>query len=65
MTGRDGYSVALSLGELDPDFEGKAVILAYSKDGNRLSAQDGIRLIVPNDRHGGRAVRDVVAIAVN
>jgi hypothetical protein len=29
VTGRDGYSVALSLGELDPDFEGKAVILAY------------------------------------
>jgi hypothetical protein len=23
VTGRDGYSVALSLGELDPDFEGK------------------------------------------
>ena len=65
VTGRDGYSVALSLGELDPDFEGKAVILAYSKDGNRLRPSDGIRLVVPNDRHGGRAVRDVVAIAVN
>lgn len=65
VTGRDGYSVALSLGELDPDLEGNEVILAYLKDGNQLNAPDGIRLIVPNDRHGGRAVRDVVTIAVN
>jgi hypothetical protein len=65
VTARDGYSVALSLGELDPDFEGKEVILAYLKDGSRLGAPDGIRLIVPSDRHGGRTVRDVVTIAVN
>ena len=64
VTGRDGYAVALSLGEIDPDFEGKAVILAIMKDAKPLDAADGIRLVVPNDRHGGRAVRDVVGIDV-
>lgn len=64
VTGRDGYAVAISEGEIDPDFEGKAVILATAKDGKMLDATDGIRLIVPNDHHGGRAVRDVVAIQV-
>jgi hypothetical protein len=28
ITGRDGYAVALALGELDPHYEGKSVILA-------------------------------------
>jgi hypothetical protein len=54
VTGRDGYAVALSIGELDPEFEGKQVILT--------GARDGIRLIVPGDRKGGRAVKDVVKI---
>jgi hypothetical protein len=60
VTASDGYAVALSEGELDPNFEGKSVILAYEKDGK----PSGIRLIVPGDKHGGRAVRDVVRIDV-
>ncbi len=53
VSGSDGYTVALSIGELDPDFEGKTVIL--TKD---------FRLLVPGDKHGGRAVRNVVKIDV-
>jgi DMSO/TMAO reductase YedYZ molybdopterin-dependent catalytic subunit len=64
VTGRDGYAVVLSAGELAPDFEGKSVILAIAKDGQPLAAGDGIRLIVPGDKHGGRAVRDVAKIDV-
>jgi hypothetical protein len=30
ITGRDGYAVALAIGELDPNYEGKSVILAYA-----------------------------------
>ncbi len=63
VTGRDGYAVVLSIGEIDPDFEGKAVILAYDRDG-KPEGGDGLRLIVPGDRHSGRAVRDVVHIEV-
>lgn len=61
VTARDGYTVALSLGEIDPDYEGKPVILAYKKNGNRMP---DLRLIVPGDKHSGRAVYDVVKIAV-
>ena len=60
VTASDGYAVALSQGEIDPNFEGKPVILAYAKDGKPT----GIRLIIPGDKHGGRAVRDVVKIDV-
>jgi hypothetical protein len=61
VTGRDGYAVALSFGELDPDFEGKQIVLAYAKDGKALET---IQLVVPGDRRGGRAVRDVVSVDV-
>lgn len=29
ITGRDGYTVALAIGELDSHYEGKSLILAY------------------------------------
>ena len=64
MTASDGYAVVLSEGEVDPDFEGKTVLLAYAKDGKPLNPSDGVRLVVPGDHHGGRAVRDVVKIEV-
>jgi DMSO/TMAO reductase YedYZ molybdopterin-dependent catalytic subunit len=64
VTGSDGYSVALSMGELDPKFEGKSVIIAATMNGRPLPAADGLRLIVPGDSHGGRAVRDVVHVEV-
>jgi DMSO/TMAO reductase YedYZ molybdopterin-dependent catalytic subunit len=64
VTGSDGYAVSLSEGEIDPMFEGKSVILAYAKDGKPLDPSGSIRLVVPGDKHGGRAVRDVVRIDV-
>lgn len=63
-SGADQYVVALAIGEIDPKFEGKSVIIAYAEDGKPLDAQDGLRLVVPGDSHGGRAVKDVVHIEV-
>jgi hypothetical protein len=63
-SGADQYTVALSIGEIDPKFEGKSVVIVYAKDGKPLDAQDGLRLIVPGDSHGGRAVMDVEHIEV-
>jgi hypothetical protein len=54
--GSDGYRVAIAIGEIDPEFEGKSVILALG-DG-------GVRLIVPQDKLGGRDVHDVVRLEV-
>jgi hypothetical protein len=63
VTGRDGYAVALAIGELDPHYEGKSVILAYGGGEPPASAAD-LRLVVPGDAHGGRSVRDVAVIEV-
>ncbi len=59
--GRDGYAVLIAIGELNPDFEGKPVLIAYAQDGKLLPV---LRLVVPGDHHAGRAVRDLVAIEV-
>jgi hypothetical protein len=63
VTGRDGYAAALAVAEIDPEFEGKQVLLAYRRDGKPMDGQ-ALRLVVPGDRHGGRSVRDVVRIEV-
>jgi Oxidoreductase molybdopterin binding domain len=63
VTGSDGYTAALGLGEIAPAFEGKPVILAERMDGQAL-ALGHFRIVVPGDRYGGRYVRDVVRIAV-
>ena len=55
----DGYAVALA--EIDPEFEGKQVLLAYRRNGQPIEGNT-LRLVVPADRHGGRSVRDVVRI---
>ena len=61
ITGKDGYSAALSEGEIDPKLEGKQVIVAYEMDGQPL---DAMRLVVPGDAHASRGVHDVVSIEI-
>ncbi|HJS87402.1 MAG TPA: molybdopterin-dependent oxidoreductase [Acetobacteraceae bacterium] len=60
-TGRDGYTAALALGELDSAFEGKEVLIANAADGHPM-ADGGLRLVVPGDQRGGRSARDVARI---
>jgi hypothetical protein len=61
ITGRDGYAVTLAIGELDPHYEGKSVILAHA-GGDSPASSAQLRLVVPGDVHGGRSVRDVAVI---
>lgn len=64
ITATNGYAVAVALGELDPSYGNKQVMLAYrSTDGS--ASFDHLRLLVPGDVRGGRAVRDVAKIEVN
>lgn len=63
VTGSDGYTAAIAMGEIAPVFEDKEVILADEMDGHAL-APGHFRIIVPGDRYGGRDVRDVVRIRV-
>lgn len=61
LTGQDGYTAALALGEIAPEFEGKQVIVAERMDGKLL---DHLRIIVPGDRRGGRSVHDLARVSV-
>jgi hypothetical protein len=63
ITGRDGYAAALALGEIDPHYEGKRVVLAYG-GGEPPASFSSLRLVVPGDAHGGRSVRDIASIEV-
>ena len=64
ITGRDGYVVVISTGEIAPEFGGKPGLIAYQRDGAPLG-EAGFRLVMPGDKRGGRNVRDVVTIAVD
>ena len=59
--GKDGYGVAIAIGEIEPKFEGKPVIVAYQKDGAPLPS---LRLIMPGEAHAGRDVRDLAELTV-
>lgn len=60
--GTDGYGVAIAIGEIEPKFEGKQVIVAYQKDGAPLPS---LRLVIPGDAHAGRDVRDLAELTVH
>jgi len=61
VTGDDGYAVALSFGEIDPDHGHAAAVIATDCGGKTLDAP---RLVMPGDAHAGRAVRGVVTMEV-
>jgi hypothetical protein len=63
VTGADGYAVLIALGEISPQFADRKIQLADRLNGQPLP-DHGLRLIVPDDRLGGRSVRDVVRIDV-
>ena len=56
ITGTDCYQVVLALAELDPNFGGEQVLVADSQNGSALGSNAGFaRLIVPDDKFGGRS----------
>jgi hypothetical protein len=63
VTGRDGYFVLLSTGEIAPEYGATPALLAYRRDGEPLG-DAGPRLVLPHDKRGSRNVRDVVSILV-
>ena len=65
VTGTDGYSVAIALGEIIPRFANKQVILAYEEDGKPLPQADGFaRLVVLGDQAMGRFVSNLTELQV-
>jgi DMSO/TMAO reductase YedYZ molybdopterin-dependent catalytic subunit len=50
----DGFTVAVAMAEVAPDYTSKRVILAIEQNGEPMRA--GLRLVVPGDDLGGRSV---------
>jgi hypothetical protein len=64
-TGRDGYAVAFSLGELDPALGGVEAWLALDHDGGPLSERHApAELLVVTDRKASRGVRGLASLRV-
>lgn len=63
VIGGDDYAIAFSMGEIMPDFGNKAAMIATEVDGKPYVGE-GLRVVVPGDKRGARAVRDVVRIEV-
>jgi hypothetical protein len=60
-TGADGYSAALSWGDISPSLAPRPALVAYTEDGAPL---DQPRLVVPTDREGARYVKDLTQLRV-
>jgi len=63
-TGSDGYSVVLSLAEVDPSFHEGQVIVADTRDGQPLGKNGPFQLIVPDDKRPARWVHNLESIAM-
>ncbi len=62
---RDGYQVAFTLGELDPQFGNASILVADERDGKPLPEKQGpFRLVCPNDKEGARSVRMLETLEV-
>jgi hypothetical protein len=63
-TGSDGYSVVLSLAEVDPSFHEGQVLVADARDGQPLGKSGPFQLIVSNDKRPARWVHNLVSITL-
>jgi hypothetical protein len=63
-TGSDGYSVVLSIAEVDPSFQEGQVLVADTRDGKPLGKNGPFQLIVSNDKRPARWVHNLESITL-
>jgi hypothetical protein len=63
-TGSDGYSVVLSLAEVDPSFHDGQVLVADTRDGKTLGNNGPFQLIVSDDKRPARWVHNLNSISL-
>jgi hypothetical protein len=63
-SGTDGYSVLLSLAEVDSSFHAGQVIVADERDGQSLGKNGPFQLIVPGDNRPARWVHNLNSVRV-
>lgn len=65
LTAKDGYVVVLSMGEIDPEFGGQPILLAWNEDDQALSEEySPFVLVTPGDQTEGRYIHGIVSIEV-
>ena len=64
VTGSDGYETVFSAGEIDPEFGGHQIMVAYAKDGQPLGPDRYPLIVAPGDKKAGRFVFNIVKIEV-
>jgi molybdate transport system substrate-binding protein len=64
VTGADGYTAVVALGEIAPQLANRPIQLADHVNGKPLPSL-GLRLVVPGDGAGARSVRDVVRVDID
>lgn len=63
MEAKDGYKSVFSLPEIDPEFSGKQILLAYARAGEPLGEGVGpFRIIVPEEKLHARWIRELIAV---
>lgn len=62
VSAADGYQIAFSIGEIEPDFGNAPILLVLETDGKPLA--DGFRIVADGDKRGARAIHDIVKIEV-
>jgi hypothetical protein len=62
--GTDGYSVVLSLAEVDPSFHGGQVLVADARNGQPLANSGPFQLIVSEDKRPARWVHNLIFITL-
>ncbi len=63
-SGSDGYSVVLSLAEVDPNFRDAQVLVADTREGQPLGSSGPFQLVVPGDKRPARWVRNLISITL-
>lgn len=63
-SGTDGYTILLSLAEVDPDFHAGKVLVADTRNGQPLTDDGPFRLIVSDDQRPARWVHNLNSITL-
>ena len=65
VTGTDCYQSVFGAGEIDPFFGGSQIMVAYATGGQSLGNNGFARIVVPEDKAGGRFVSNIAKIEVH
>lgn len=64
-TGKDGYQVVFSMGEIDPMFGGEKLMLADKANGTALAGREApFRMVAPGEKMHARSIFGVVKLEV-